>query len=80
MRVQFEFSIDTENAAFQEDPAGEVAAHLESAAKMLREGRLDKAVFDVNGNRVGEWFLSLMGEGSEDEDEEEDDAAQGSFR
>lgn len=50
--------IETANAAFAHDEAGEVARMLEAIAERMRENRtLDsfdgRPLFDVNGNTVG---------------------------
>lgn len=47
--------IETNNAAFGEDPAPEVARILRKAAQDIEEHGIDAAgsLFDINGNKVG---------------------------
>jgi len=53
MKIEF----DTDNAAFEEDLAGEVDRILRHVAHEVRVGLTTGHVRDVNGNRVGEWSL-----------------------
>lgn len=49
--VKIEFT--TDNAAFSEGPATEIARILERLAKKIRMGDFDEPIMDINGNRVG---------------------------
>jgi hypothetical protein len=54
----FTITIETDNAAFQDDPAGELAHILGKVAERVSDvdHRHDAGkVMDVNGNSVGEW-------------------------
>jgi hypothetical protein len=60
----FTLKIETGNAAFGEMPnernadcAYEIARILRQCAKQLDAGRKDSPLYDINGNRVGEWSL-----------------------
>jgi hypothetical protein len=58
--VKFTTKIDMGNAAFADDPnelarlLHNLARFVEGAADSPREGH----IYDVNGNRVGEWKIS----------------------
>jgi hypothetical protein len=46
-------TINTENAAFEEDPGAEVARILRVLANSLERGDEPSSVYDFNGNIVG---------------------------
>jgi hypothetical protein len=48
----FHLSIETDSAAFEDNP-DELARLLEIAAEKVRDGRSDGRLVDVNGNTVG---------------------------
>jgi hypothetical protein len=59
----FKLEIETVNAAFDDEPASEIARILrELAGKMEREGAPARGyswtLWDVNGNRVGRAYVS----------------------
>ena len=53
--MRFNLTIDCDNAAFEEDAAGEVARIV---AEYFQGEPDNRPLFDVNGNRVGaaEWI------------------------
>lgn len=54
--MQFRLTIDTDNAAFDDDPAGEISRMLHDIADIVvgPHGHTT-SILDVNGNRVGSW-------------------------
>lgn len=67
----FKMTIDTGNGAFrnedgetdeemkQLDPSsGELRRILKEVENSMRNGNTHEKIFDVNGNRVGEWSLT----------------------
>lgn len=54
----FTLSFDCDNAAFEDDRAGETARILERLAEEVGNGRRAGAVVDLNGNVVGSWGFS----------------------
>ena len=54
----FTLRFDTDNAAFEDDVAAEYAATLRRVVAKLKEGRTDGPLFDLNGNKIGEWGLT----------------------
>lgn len=58
----FRLSIDTRGAAF-EDTSRELARILHEAAIKVLRGRTEGALFDLNGNRVGDFYLPEGGLG-----------------
>lgn len=56
----FTLSINTSNAAFEENPSFEVARILHYLAKKLRESECTQGVVrDFNGNTVGKWSFQI---------------------
>lgn len=53
----FEIKFSTDNAAFMDDPAEEVASILRGIATDIENGAKDGIAMDINGNKVGEWSL-----------------------
>lgn len=58
---RFELGLDLAGAAFQDGESSEIARILRVvAAKIEANGVVDfgdpSPIYDVNGNRVGEWF------------------------
>ena len=49
----FTLHIDTDNDAFVDEPATEIARILESLAKRVRDGETGGRLRDINGNTVG---------------------------
>jgi hypothetical protein len=60
MRIKISFELD--NNAFQSDDEtlnyDAVADQLKEIATMVRSERKHGNVIDLNGNRVGEWFIT----------------------
>jgi hypothetical protein len=54
---RFELKFDCENAAFEGDPETEVARILRNIAEKVAMGFEQGAVYDINGNRVGDFWL-----------------------
>lgn len=55
--MTFKLEIETDNAAFEEDPAPELRRLLFVVAEHVHAGRKDGKVQDVNGNTVGAWSI-----------------------
>lgn len=53
----FTLKIDTDNAAFSEDPGYEVASILKKIVQKLERGETEGVAMDTNGNKVGRWEL-----------------------
>ena len=56
----FQMKIDTDNAAFEDDPGAEVARILRGVADKVEQGVASghfQTAFDVNGNDIGRWKL-----------------------
>lgn len=51
----FTMSILTDNAAFDDEPATEIARILQVVATRMLAGYTEGACMDINGNRVGEY-------------------------
>lgn len=51
-------SIDCDNAAFEEEPASELARCLRAVADAVADGDTSGSVRDINGNTVGSWAVS----------------------
>ena len=55
MTTAVSIRIETENAAFEGDPAFEVSRIIREYAEHINvNGLVPKVLFDVNGNKVGE--------------------------
>lgn len=57
-----EITFDTANAAFDDDAKGEVARILREIAAIVEArpvGTYDASIRDINGNRVGKFFVCL---------------------
>ncbi len=57
----FKLTIDTDNAAFEDDREIEIARILTHVAHRIKSGVRAEAVRDVNGNRVGSFDLTEEG-------------------
>lgn len=53
----FKATIEMDNAAFDDAPAGELARVLEEIARRVWLGGRCGVVYDINGNDIGEWFI-----------------------
>ena len=59
----FTLTIETENAAFADDPGAEVARILREAADTVEtSGDFTVYLNDINGNRVGSFTLETEGD------------------
>ena len=54
---KFTLTIDMDNAAFEDDPAIEVADELRRIADLVTQGFTFGQAVDSNGNSVGSWSL-----------------------
>lgn len=55
--MSFKLTIKTDNDAFSEDTAAEVARILREAADHVERGSTGRGLMDYNGNRVGQFTL-----------------------
>lgn len=55
----FSLKFETDNDAFGENLRAETARVLQEVCRKLAGGREGGHVFDVNGNKIGEWSLDL---------------------
>lgn len=55
--MTFRIYFETVNAAFDDDPAPEVARILRTTAVLVGAGDTEGKVVDANGNTVGTWGL-----------------------
>lgn len=54
--MKFTMRVNCDNAAFAEDPNGELARILREVARQVEEdGRSSNSIRDLNGNLVGHW-------------------------
>lgn len=67
MMADFELSLKSGNAAFADDPAGEVSRILRETADKIDGGDDGGPVRDINGNRVGDWFFDRGDDDGESE-------------
>lgn len=67
--MKFTLEMNVDNAAFAEDRAGEVGRCLQQVARNVARGTApSQAIYDSNGNRIGEWGF----EGREPEEESDE--------
>ena len=52
--VKLSFCCELDNDAYGDDPAHEAAQHLREAAHKIVNGKTDFAIYDTNGNHVGD--------------------------
>lgn len=57
MTERFELSLKTGNAAFEDQPASEIARIIKDAAERIENGEFEGNLYDINGNRVGCFFV-----------------------
>lgn len=55
MKIKFVLTIKTDTAAFDEYPQGEVARILKKAASDIEDSSFLGSLYDINGNRVGQY-------------------------
>lgn len=70
--VQFKLEINSGNAAFQDDALGEVSRILCEIAGQIDTGRDHGSCRDINGNRVGKWWIDVEVSGDSESDSEAD--------
>jgi len=51
--------IESDNAAFDDDPRGELARILAIVTDCIADGAESGVCYDINGNNVGDWVLWL---------------------
>lgn len=56
--MRFTFTIESEGAQAEEEPAGMTYDLLRETAAKVDEGYESGTLLDVNGNRVGHWELT----------------------
>lgn len=67
MADKFEAELVLDNAAFEGDNrAPAVARILRDLADRIETGATDGSLFDINGNRVGQWWLDPVEDGGEE--------------
>jgi len=68
-RVQFHLDVDSGNDAIVEDPEGAIRLIMSSVHRQLEDGVLNygNEVYDVNGNKVGSWWIATEREETDDE-------------
>ena len=62
METGFEMTVETSNDAFEEDYTGETVRILKDVASKIERGSHSGPVVDVNGNTIGNYYLSREGE------------------
>jgi hypothetical protein len=67
--MKLQIIINSNDAACNEDPIGEVDVALRRVLYRIAKGELDGSIVDTNGNRIGDWDLDLY----EHEEETEGD-------
>ena len=55
--MTFTMTIDSSNAAFEDEPGEELAGILRIVAAKVAEGYTSGPLYDTNGNRVGSFDL-----------------------
>ncbi len=55
---EFRMNVRMANAAFEDDCKGEMVRILMKVTEEVARGRQEGPIFDVNGNRVGEWEIT----------------------
>lgn len=68
MNVKFNVSIDSGNAAFQDGVLTEIGRILDAVVDKMWNGQESGSVRDTNGNKVGEWSLTITTEDEGDDD------------
>jgi hypothetical protein len=53
MKINFQ----TDNAAFSDDKSFETIRILNTVINKIEEGENDGKIFDINGNKIGEWSI-----------------------
>lgn len=56
--MQCSIEVTMDNAAFEDEPATELAVILRKLVTRIEAGETDCALFDTNGNRVGRFCVS----------------------
>ena len=61
MTSTFKIEFECDNAAFSEYPQAECVRILNDITdKLTYNGQTDGIIFDVNGNRIGQWCLDMV--------------------
>lgn len=47
----------TDNAAFDDEPASEIARILRDVAGKIEAGQFENVIRDLNGNKIGNWLI-----------------------
>jgi len=55
--MRFTIEIESNDAAFTEDPKGEVFRLLKLVSENIYCGAVSRVLHDINGNRCGQWSL-----------------------
>jgi hypothetical protein len=64
--LKITLTINTENAAFDDHEAGEIARILRTEAKQIAGGRLGSgSLLDINGNTIGRVHVAIANNGRE---------------
>lgn len=65
MNVKFSIEINSSNDAFQDGVLTEIGRILDAVVDKMWNGQESGSVRDTNGNKVGEWSLTITTEGDE---------------
>ncbi len=60
MELHIEFA--GENAAQVENPVGETVRVLKEIIGLIENGEAGRLIYDLNGNRAGQWYFAISGE------------------
>ena len=64
--MKFTIEFESGDAALSDDPHGESARILRAIASRLDDGEDSGIVADLNGNSVGQWWMSIPDENLDD--------------
>lgn len=65
MNVKFSIEINSSNDAFQDGVLTEIGHILDAVVDKMWNGQESGSVRDTNGNKVGEWSLTITTEDDE---------------
>lgn len=57
--IEMELKIKSSNSAFTDNPQEEIARLLRHTANRIESGVEEGKLMDVNGNKVGEWWMDI---------------------
>jgi hypothetical protein len=60
--VELQINISSGNAAFEDDPVGELQRILRNVADRLPSTEGSNPIRDLNGNKIGDLFVSVGGD------------------